>query len=73
MYLNDLFTIPANLAGLPAISIPAGFSGAGLPIGLHLVAPFLGESQLLNVAHQFQVETDWHSRVPPTSVRETQD
>ena len=73
MYLNDLFTIPANLAGLPAISIPAGFSGAGLPIGLHLVAPFLGESQLLNVAHQFQVETDWHRRVPPTSARETQD
>ncbi len=64
MYLNDLFTIPANLAGLPAISIPAGFTGDDLPVGLHLVAPYLDESRLLNIAHQFQIATDWHKKMP---------
>jgi aspartyl-tRNA(Asn)/glutamyl-tRNA(Gln) amidotransferase subunit A len=64
MYLNDLFTIPANLAGLPAISIPAGFTSDDMPVGLHLVAPYLDESRLLNIAHQFQIATDWHKRMP---------
>ena len=62
MYLNDIYTIPVNLAGLPAASIPAGFSQSGLPVGLHLIAPYLQEAKLLNVAHQYQQVTDWHLR-----------
>ena len=64
MYLNDIYTIGANLAGLPAMSIPCGFVG-GLPVGLQLVAPHLGEPLLLKAAHHFQRETDWHRRVAP--------
>jgi aspartyl-tRNA(Asn)/glutamyl-tRNA(Gln) amidotransferase subunit A len=63
MYLNDVYTIGANLAGLPAISIPCGFV-RNLPVGLHLVAPPLAEARLLKVAHHFQRATDWHTRVP---------
>jgi len=61
MYLNDIYTIPVNLAGLPAASVPAGFTKAGLPIGLHIIAPYLQESKLLNIAHKFQQATDWHT------------
>jgi aspartyl-tRNA(Asn)/glutamyl-tRNA(Gln) amidotransferase subunit A len=64
MYLNDIFTIPANLAGLPGISVPAGFDGHGLPVGLHLVGRYFDEARLLNAAHRFQQATDWHLRVP---------
>jgi aspartyl-tRNA(Asn)/glutamyl-tRNA(Gln) amidotransferase subunit A len=63
MYLNDIYTIGADLAGLPAISIPCGFVG-GLPVGLHLVAPHLKEAPLLRLAHHFQRATDWHARFP---------
>ena len=63
MYLNDIYTIGANLAGLPAISIPCGFV-RDLPVGLQLVAPPLAEGPLLKVAHHFQRATDWHARVP---------
>jgi aspartyl-tRNA(Asn)/glutamyl-tRNA(Gln) amidotransferase subunit A len=63
MYLNDIYTIGANLAGLPAISIPCGFV-RNLPVGLQLVAPPLQEARLLKVAHHFQRATDWHARVP---------
>jgi aspartyl-tRNA(Asn)/glutamyl-tRNA(Gln) amidotransferase subunit A len=63
MYLNDIYTIGANLAGLPAISIPCGFV-RNLPVGLQLVAPPLAEGPLLKVAHHFQRATDWHARVP---------
>ena len=63
MYLNDIFTIPINLAGLPALSLPAGFAG-GLPVGLQLVGRYLDEARLLNAAHRFQQATDWHTRVP---------
>ncbi len=63
MYLNDIYTIPANLAGLPAASIPCGFSG-GLPVGLHLVGDYFSEAKILNVAHLYQRETDWHRREP---------
>ena len=63
MYLNDVYTIGANLAGLPAISIPCGFV-RDLPVGLHLVAPPLAEARLLKVAHHFQRATDWHQRMP---------
>ena len=64
MYLEDIYTVPVNLAGLPAASIPAGFTAAGLPVGLHVIAPHLHESRLLNIAHQYQQETDWHLRAP---------
>ena len=63
MYLNDIYTIGANLAGLPALSAPCGFV-AGLPVGLQLVAPPLQEARLLAAAHHFQRATDWHMRAP---------
>ena len=63
MYLNDIYTIGANLAGLPAVSIPCGFAD-GLPVGLQIVGPHFSEGKLLNAAHAFQRETDWHTRVP---------
>lgn len=63
MYLNDIYTIGANLAGLPAMSIPCGFT-KDLPVGLQIVGPHFSEAKLLNVAHVFQRETDWHTRVP---------
>ncbi|MFO7276812.1 MAG: Asp-tRNA(Asn)/Glu-tRNA(Gln) amidotransferase subunit GatA [Pseudomonadota bacterium] len=64
MYLNDIYTIGANLAGLPAISIPCGFV-RGLPVGLQIVGRHFAEAKILNVAHVYQRETDWHLRVPP--------
>jgi len=63
MYLNDIYTIGANLAGLPAMSVPCGFVG-GLPVGLQLIGPHFGESRLLAAAHAYQRETDFHRRVP---------
>ncbi|MFK8082229.1 MAG: Asp-tRNA(Asn)/Glu-tRNA(Gln) amidotransferase subunit GatA [Granulosicoccus sp.] len=63
MYLNDLFTVSANLSGLPGISVPCGFS-KGLPVGLQLVAPAYQEAQLLNIAHRYQQITDWHVMSP---------
>jgi aspartyl-tRNA(Asn)/glutamyl-tRNA(Gln) amidotransferase subunit A len=64
MYLNDVFTIPCNLAGLPGISLPCGFH-EGLPIGLQLLGPPLAEASLFTVAAQYQRATDWHTRRPP--------
>ena len=64
MYLNDIYTIPANLAGLPAASIPCGFDGRGLPVGLQLVGNYFDETLLLRCAHQYQQATDWHRRAP---------
>ncbi|HUO96361.1 MAG TPA: Asp-tRNA(Asn)/Glu-tRNA(Gln) amidotransferase subunit GatA [Steroidobacteraceae bacterium] len=63
MYLNDIYTIGANLAGLPAMSVPCGFVG-GLPVGLQLIGPHFGEARLLTAAHAYQRETDFHRRVP---------
>jgi aspartyl-tRNA(Asn)/glutamyl-tRNA(Gln) amidotransferase subunit A len=63
MYLNDIYTIGANLAGLPAISVPCGFTH-GLPIGMQIIGPHFAEQRLLNVAHRYQHETDWHRHVP---------
>jgi aspartyl-tRNA(Asn)/glutamyl-tRNA(Gln) amidotransferase subunit A len=63
MYLNDIYTIGANLAGLPAMSIPCGFA-SGLPVGVQLIGPHFAEGALLNAAHAFQRETDWHLRAP---------
>jgi len=65
MYLNDIYTTAANLAGLPAMSIPCGFGAGGLPVGLHLAGNYFAEGRLLNVAHQYQRATDWHARTPP--------
>ncbi|BAN46740.1 Asp-tRNA(Asn)/Glu-tRNA(Gln) amidotransferase subunit GatA [Metapseudomonas resinovorans] len=62
-YLEDIYTITANLAGLPGLSMPAGFVD-GLPVGVQLLAPYFQESRLLNVAHQYQQATDWHKRAP---------
>jgi aspartyl-tRNA(Asn)/glutamyl-tRNA(Gln) amidotransferase subunit A len=64
MYLNDIFTVPAPLAGLPALSIPCGFDPSGLPVGLQLMGTYFSEAALLAVAHRYQQATDWHLRVP---------
>jgi aspartyl-tRNA(Asn)/glutamyl-tRNA(Gln) amidotransferase subunit A len=64
MYLNDIYTVPANLAGLPAMSIPCGFGRGGLPVGLHIVGNYFSEAQMLGIAHQFQRVTDWHRQKP---------
>ncbi|ANJ66972.1 aspartyl/glutamyl-tRNA amidotransferase subunit A [Halothiobacillus diazotrophicus] len=63
MYLEDIYTIPVNLAGLPGMSVPVGFSGAR-PVGMQLIGAPFTEARLLNVAHRYQQQTDWHQRVP---------
>jgi aspartyl-tRNA(Asn)/glutamyl-tRNA(Gln) amidotransferase subunit A len=63
MYLNDIYTIGVNLAGLPGMSIPCGFVD-GLPVGLHLIADHFQEGPLLRTAHAYQQATDWHRRAP---------
>jgi aspartyl-tRNA(Asn)/glutamyl-tRNA(Gln) amidotransferase subunit A len=62
-YLEDIYTITANLAGIPSLSMPAGFVD-GLPVGVQLLAPYFQEGRLLNVAHQYQQVSDWHTRAP---------
>jgi aspartyl-tRNA(Asn)/glutamyl-tRNA(Gln) amidotransferase subunit A len=64
MYLSDIYTISVNLAGLPGMSIPAGFAPDGLPVGLQLIGQYFNESRLLNIAHGYQQVTDWHQRMP---------
>jgi aspartyl-tRNA(Asn)/glutamyl-tRNA(Gln) amidotransferase subunit A len=64
MYLNDIFTISVNLAGLPGMSIPCGFID-GLPVGLQLIGRYFDEARLLNVAHRYQQVSDWHRQTPP--------
>ncbi|MFP5441032.1 MAG: Asp-tRNA(Asn)/Glu-tRNA(Gln) amidotransferase subunit GatA [Gammaproteobacteria bacterium] len=63
MYLADIYTIAVNLAGIPGMSLPCGFD-AGLPVGMQLIGNYFSEAKLLNVAHQYQQATDWHTRVP---------
>ncbi len=65
MYLSDTFTIAANLAGLPAMSLPCGFDQKGLPIGLQIIGNYFDEARMLSVAHAYQRETDWHEKRPP--------
>jgi aspartyl-tRNA(Asn)/glutamyl-tRNA(Gln) amidotransferase subunit A len=64
MYLNDIFTVAANLTGGPAMSIPCGFTAGGLPIGLQLQGDYFSEARLIAVAHAYQQATDWHRRAP---------
>ena len=64
MYLNDIYTTAANLAGLPAMSIPCGFGEGGMPVGLQLAGNYFAEARMLQVAHQYQLATDWHLRQP---------
>jgi aspartyl-tRNA(Asn)/glutamyl-tRNA(Gln) amidotransferase subunit A len=64
MYLSDIYTISVNLAGLPGISIPAGFGADNRPIGLQLIGKYFDEARLLNIAHRYQQVTDWHQRMP---------
>ena len=63
MYLSDIYTIATNLAGLPGMSVPCGFSN-NMPVGLQIIGNYFDESRLLNVAHQYQQNTDWHQRMP---------
>ncbi len=65
MYLADIYTISANLAGIPGIVVPCGLSSAGLPVGLQLMGPHFAEEKLLGIAHTYQSHTDWHTRKPP--------
>jgi aspartyl-tRNA(Asn)/glutamyl-tRNA(Gln) amidotransferase subunit A len=67
MYLEDIYTISANLAGLPALSAPAGTID-GLPVGMQLIGNYFDEARLLAIAHQFQAETNWHTQAPKTEL-----
>ncbi len=64
MYLSDIYTIAVNLAGLPGMSIPVGFGANGRPVGLQIIGNYFAEAKMLNVAHQYQQVTDWHTRMP---------
>jgi len=64
MYLSDIYTIAVNLAGLPGMSVPCGFGDDGRPVGLQIIGDYFSEARMLNVAHQYQLATDWHRRVP---------
>ena len=64
MYLSDIYTIAVNLAGLPGMSIPCGFGANNMPVGLQIIGNYFDEARMLNVAHQYQLATDWHSRAP---------
>jgi aspartyl-tRNA(Asn)/glutamyl-tRNA(Gln) amidotransferase subunit A len=70
MYLEDVFTLPANLAGVPGIAFPVGFDQEGLPIGMQLNAPHMGEAALFEAAHLYQTQTDWHTRSPDVAEME---
>jgi len=64
MYLSDIYTIPASLAGLPCMSVPCGFGAGNMPVGLQLIGNYFDEARMLNLAHRYQQVTDWHSRMP---------
>jgi aspartyl-tRNA(Asn)/glutamyl-tRNA(Gln) amidotransferase subunit A len=64
MYLADIFTLSTSLAGLPGMSVPAGFGEGNMPVGLQIIGNYFDEARLLQVAHAFQQATDWHLRRP---------
>ena len=64
MYLSDIYTVSVNLAGLPGLSMPCGFDSKGMPIGAQLIGPALGEAKVLNAAHAFQLDTEYHKQSP---------
>jgi len=64
MYLSDIFTIPVNLAGIPALALPCGFSREGLPIGLQIMGKHFDEGKLLRVGYAFEQNTDFHLKKP---------
>ena len=64
MYLSDIYTIAVNLAGLPGMSIPCGFGANNMPVGLQIIGNYFDEARMLNVAHQYQLATDWHTKQP---------
>lgn len=64
MYLSDIYTVSVNLAGLPGLSMPCGFDDKGLPIGAQLIGPALGDGKVLNAAHAFQLDTEYHKQTP---------
>ena len=65
MYLSDIYTIAVNLAGLPGMSIPCGFGANDMPVGLQIIGNYFDEARMLNVAHQYQLATNWHQAAPP--------
>jgi aspartyl-tRNA(Asn)/glutamyl-tRNA(Gln) amidotransferase subunit A len=65
MYLQDIFTLPANLAGVPGLSFPVGFDQHGLPIGMQIMGPHFREDLLLRAAYIYQQATNWHEQLPP--------
>jgi aspartyl-tRNA(Asn)/glutamyl-tRNA(Gln) amidotransferase subunit A len=66
-YLSDIFTLPASLAGLPGMSVPAGFGAGGMPVGLQLIGNYWQEGLLLRAGHALQQATDWHLKAPPVA------
>ena len=64
MYLTDIFTISLNLAGVPGISIPCGFTEAGLPVGLQVIGRHFDEESILKISHAYEQDTEWHKRKP---------
>jgi aspartyl-tRNA(Asn)/glutamyl-tRNA(Gln) amidotransferase subunit A len=64
MYLSDIYTIAVNLAGLPGMSIPCGLGDNAMPVGLQIIGNYFSEAQMLNIAHQYQLVTDWHTKQP---------
>jgi aspartyl-tRNA(Asn)/glutamyl-tRNA(Gln) amidotransferase subunit A len=69
MYLEDIYTLSPNLAGLPAMSVPCGFGNHGMPVGLQLIGNYFSEAALLQVAHAYQQETNWHQAQSPFAVK----
>jgi aspartyl-tRNA(Asn)/glutamyl-tRNA(Gln) amidotransferase subunit A len=67
MYLEDIYTLSPNLAGLPAMSAPCGFGDNGMPVGIQLIGNYFSEASLLQLAHAYQMETDWHQRSSPAA------
>jgi aspartyl-tRNA(Asn)/glutamyl-tRNA(Gln) amidotransferase subunit A len=65
MYLSDVFSVEVNMAGIPGMSVPCGFSNNGLPIGMQIMGPHLSEEMLLRIAYMYQRQTDWHTKRPP--------